>query len=54
MRDNAFKHQINMISTNLICKCRTMFCVEACSAAVKVTDTENVDGSEKMTNEICH
>ena len=59
--DNAFKHQINMISTKSICKCRktwiyacTTFCAEAYSVAVKVTDTENVDGSEKMTDKICH
>ena len=60
-RDNAFKHQINMISTKSIRKCRktwiyvcTTFCAEACSVAVKVTDIENVDGSEKMTDKICH
>ena len=57
---NSFKHQIDMISTKSICKCRktyiccTTFCAEACSLAVKVTDTENVDGSEKMTDKICH
>ena len=34
--------------------CCTTFCAEACSVAVKVTDTENVDGSEKMTDNICH
>ena len=33
--------------------CCATFCAEACSVAVKVTDTENVDGSEKMTDKIC-
>ena len=27
--------------------CYTTFCAEASSLAVKVTDTENIDGSEK-------
>ena len=34
--------------------CCTTFCAEACSVAVKVADTENVDGSAKMTDKICH
>ena len=28
--------------------CCTTFCAEACSVGMKVTDTENVDGSEKI------
>ena len=35
-------------------KCCTTFGAEACSVAVKVNDTENVDGSEKMADKICH
>ena len=34
--------------------CCTTFCAEACSVAVKGTDTENVDDSEQMTDKICH
>ena len=34
--------------------CCTTFCAEACSVVVKVTDTEKVAGSEKMTDKICH
>ena len=34
--------------------CCTTFCAKACSVAVKVTDTENFDGSEKMTDKIRH
>ena len=34
--------------------CCTTFCAEACSVAVTFTATENVDGSEKMTDKICH
>ena len=30
--------------------CCTTFCAEACLVAVKVTDTENDDGSEQMTD----
>ena len=50
-----------MILTKSICKCRktwdiccTTFCAEACSVAVKVTNIEKVDGSEKMTDKIYH
>ena len=45
-----------MIMNKTICKCRktwniycTTFCAEACSVAVKVTNTGKIDGSEKMT-----
>ena len=34
--------------------CCTTFCGEASSVAVKIIDIENVDGSEKMTDKICH
>ena len=48
-----------MISTKLVNAAKLWYmlhyvCAEAFSVAVKVTDNENVDGSEKMTDKICH